>query len=188
MNSPRQSKLWHVLGAGAMGCLWAGALREAGHEVTLLLRDARSLEAFRSGRGITLLEGDQRRLVHCDADLAEAPHAPFDRLLICCKAHQTLAAAAEFLGIQPGTAAAEHDSPPLGDLTADLGATPDTGAFLAAWFGFAWSALEELRLTEDAVDVERTQLWPGHFDAALAMGDGDAGARATFATPSPIST
>ena len=48
--------------------------------------------------------------------------------------------------------------------------TAETGAFLAAWFGFAWVVLEELRLTPDAVDVERTQLWPGHFDPALAMG------------------
>ena len=92
----------------------------------------------------------------------------------------SLAAGAEFLGIRPGTAAAEHDSPPLGGLDADLGATEVTGAFLAAWFGFAWSALEELRLTEGAVDVDRTQLWPGHFDPAIAMGDASADARATF--------
>lgn len=32
---------WHVLGAGAMGCLFAGTLQRAGHPVTLLLRERR---------------------------------------------------------------------------------------------------------------------------------------------------
>jgi len=94
----------------------------------------------------------------------------------------TLRAAADFLGIEPGTDAGEHDSPALGDLDEDLGATAEAGEFLAAWFGFGWSVLEELRLTDGAVDVERTQLWPGHFDPALAMGDADAGSRATYGT------
>ena len=92
----------------------------------------------------------------------------------------TLRAAADFLGVEPGTDAGEHDSPPLGDLGADLGATAETGEFLAAWFGFAWSVLEELRLTDGAVDVDRTQLWPGHFDPAIAMGDAESGSRATY--------
>lgn len=92
----------------------------------------------------------------------------------------SLRAAADFLGLEPGTEAAEHDSPPLGDLDADLGATPAAGAFLGEWYGLAWSVLEELRLTPGAVDPERTQLWPGHFDPAIAMGDADAGTRATY--------
>ncbi|MEQ8841180.1 MAG: hypothetical protein RIB98_09365 [Acidimicrobiales bacterium] len=92
----------------------------------------------------------------------------------------TLRAAGDFLGFEPGTTAAEHDSPPLGDPDTDLGATDATGEFLAAWFGFAWSVLEELRLTDGAVDVDRTQLWPGHFDPAIAMGDADTGGRATY--------
>ncbi len=92
----------------------------------------------------------------------------------------TLRAAADFLGIEPGTEAGEHDSPALGNLDADLGATLDTGEFLGAWFGFAWAVLEELRLTAGATGVDRTQLWPGHFDPAIAMGDADAGGRATF--------
>lgn len=87
--------------------------------------------------------------------------------------------AADFLGIEPGTEAAEHDSPPLGDPDAPLGTTEEVGAFLGAWFGLAWSALEELRVTPGAADPERTQLWPGHFDPAIAMGDA-AGARATY--------
>lgn len=92
----------------------------------------------------------------------------------------SLHTAAEFLGIEPGTEAGEHDSPPLGNIDADLAADAETGEFLAAWFGFAWSALEELRLTDGAVDVDRTQLWPGHFDAAIAMGDAERGQRATY--------
>lgn len=92
----------------------------------------------------------------------------------------TLRAAAAALGIEPGSEAAEHDSPALGDLDAPLGVNSEVGALLGQWFGFAFAALEELRLIPGAHDPERTQLWPGHFDAAIAMGDAEAGARATY--------
>jgi len=92
----------------------------------------------------------------------------------------SISEAARFVGVEPTTEAAEHDSPELGDVESDLGATEEVGRFLGDWFGFSWAVIEELRLTKDAVDVERTQLWPGHFDAAIAMGDAEAGTRATF--------
>jgi len=92
----------------------------------------------------------------------------------------SIAAAAAFAGVEPTTVAAEHDSPELGDINADLGTTEEAGRFLGEWYGFSWAVIEELRLTPGAVDVERTQLWPGHFDAAIAMGDAEAGKRATF--------
>ncbi len=92
----------------------------------------------------------------------------------------SISAAAAFVGVSPTTVAAESDSPELGDIDADLGVSEATGRFLGDWFGFSWAVIEELRLTEGAVDVEHTQLWPGHFDAAIAMGDAEAGGRATF--------
>ncbi len=92
----------------------------------------------------------------------------------------SLAEAGAFLRIEPGTAAAEHDSPPLGDLHESLPVDAATGDFLGDWFGFAFAVLEELRLTSGAVDAERPQLWPGHFDPAMAMGDGERGGRATY--------
>lgn len=82
----------------------------------------------------------------------------------------TLAAAAAFAGVEPGTAAAEHDSPPLGDVDADLGIDATLTDFLGAWFGFATSVLEELRVTDGAVDPGRVQMWPGHFDPAVEIG------------------
>ncbi len=91
----------------------------------------------------------------------------------------TLAAVAAELGIEPGTDAAEHDSPLLGDIHERLAVTADTGVFLGEWFGFSWAVLEELRSTPGAIDPERPQLWPGHFDPALAIGDPEAG-RATY--------
>ena len=92
----------------------------------------------------------------------------------------TLRAAGDVLDLTPGTDAAEHDSPELGDLDEPLAVDAATGAFLGEWFGLAWAVLEELRLTPGAHDPERTQLWPGHFDPAIAMGDADANGRATF--------
>lgn len=98
------------------------------------------------------------------------------------EAHEitTLRAAGDFLGLTPATAAAEHDSPELGDLDERLAVDAAVGEFLGNWYGLAWGVLEELRLTPGGHDPERTQLWPGHFDAAIAMGDADANGRATF--------
>ena len=91
----------------------------------------------------------------------------------------TLRAAGEFVGVAPGTTAAEHDSPGLGDLDEALAVSAEAGAFLGDWFGLAWAVLEELRVTPGMIDPERTQLWPGHFDPAIAAGNPPNG-RATY--------
>ncbi len=54
------------------------------------------------------------------------------------------------------------------------------GEFLGAWFGLATAALEELRFSPGVVDPERVQLWPGHFDPAIAAGSAESGRRATY--------
>ena len=92
----------------------------------------------------------------------------------------TLREAGKFVGIAPGTTAAEHDSPGLGDIDRPLDTRAEVGEFLGAWFGLATAALEELRFSGGVVDPERVQLWPGHFDPAIAVGDADAGRRATY--------
>lgn len=78
------------------------------------------------------------------------------------------AAAAFALGGAPDVAAAEEfDVPPPGDTGADLDYEPATAAFLADWFGFATSVLEEVRAEADTRDASRVQLWPEHFDVAF---------------------
>ncbi len=86
----------------------------------------------------------------------------------------TLAAAAAFIGgeIDPKTAA-EHDSPPVGDVDTDLGVSAAVTDFLGSWWGLGTAALEQLRADEHSVDPSRVQLWPGHFDPAIEAGDED---------------
>ena len=86
---------------------------------------------------------------------------------------ESLSSAAVHCGVRPSTEAAEHDSPPLGDLQQPLMVDAELTAFLGDWFGFSLSVLEELRLTPGARDVGRTQLWPGHFDPAVEITAGD---------------
>ena len=92
----------------------------------------------------------------------------------------TLREAGKFVGVAPGTTAAEHDSPELGDIDRPLDARAEVGDFLGAWFGLATAALEELRFSPGVVDPERVQLWPGHFDPGIAAGDAELGRRATY--------
>ena len=86
----------------------------------------------------------------------------------------SLNSAAEFLGtaIDPDTAA-EGDSPAVGDADADLMINEESSLWLGEWFGAAFEALEQVRGDELSVDASEPQLWPGHFDPAIEIGDED---------------
>lgn len=85
---------WHILGAGAIGSLWASHGHLHGHPFTLILRDAQRLADYQSARGITAnLGGSAQHLplkATCPSQLGE----PVSHLLICAKAQQTQAAVA----------------------------------------------------------------------------------------------
>ncbi|WP_419848605.1 hypothetical protein [Candidatus Poriferisocius sp.] len=85
----------------------------------------------------------------------------------------TLAAAADFLGVEATSDQAEHDTVALGDLDRPLTVDEELVAFIGDWFGMATAALEELRCTPGAPDPSRVQLWPGHFDLAVEIGEAE---------------
>jgi hypothetical protein len=86
----------------------------------------------------------------------------------------SLAAAARFLETEIDTeSAAEHDSPPVGDADAPLTVDEAASRFLGDWYGMAFAALETLRADPASLDPSRPQLWPGHFDPAIEVGDED---------------
>lgn len=83
---------WHVLGAGALGCLWAAYLRKTGHGVELLLKDRQRLSRYRQENAITLSRGDRQETFTAAASLTQSGDTAIDQLLITTKAHQTLPA------------------------------------------------------------------------------------------------
>lgn len=87
----------------------------------------------------------------------------------------SLAAAAEFLGsvADSESAAAEHDTPSIGDVDADLGIDQAASEWLGHWYGVTFAALEVLRTDDEAVDPSEIFLWPGHFDPGMETGDED---------------
>jgi len=84
-STPHKPVAWHVLGAGAMGCLWASAL--AAHSpVCLLLKDAAALDKF---PGFVRLQDADGQITdtQMQATIAsELRPGSIQRLLLCCKA------------------------------------------------------------------------------------------------------
>jgi hypothetical protein len=81
----------------------------------------------------------------------------------------SLAKAATFVldGPPEDAWAGKLEVPPLGDADEDLAIDPNAACFLADWYGFAWSVLEEVRADASSPESSRVQLWPEHFDAAF---------------------
>ena len=91
--------LWHVLGAGAMGCLWAARLwqhppRE--QRVTLLLRSQQALVDYREHGGLALEApvGGTVVQVPVAAALSSAPGPALRNLLVATKSQDVAAALA----------------------------------------------------------------------------------------------
>lgn len=94
----------------------------------------------------------------------------------------TIGDARRFLGVPPDDLWYEGFRDPLDPLG---GSTPlevddDSCLALGDWFGFATLVLERMRRTPGAEDVTRIQIWPEHFDAAVDIGSGRKGQRATY--------
>lgn len=86
----------------------------------------------------------------------------------------TLQAAADFLGARiDESTAAEHDSPAPGEGNALLSVDVEASNVLGKWFEMAFAALNQVLADDASVDGSEPQLWPGHFDAAIELGDED---------------
>lgn len=111
-----KSTLWHILGAGSLGGLWAARLARAGLPVRLILRHEERLKAYDAKGGLTLSEQGQRQTFPIPAQTLDDPQ-PIVRLLVACKAYDAeravariaprLAPGAEVLLLQNGLGSQE---------------------------------------------------------------------------------
>jgi hypothetical protein len=101
----------------------------------------------------------------------------------------TVQAGAEVRSHAVGSIAAACDTlgadlagpPPMTDEGTKLVVSPAAAWFLADWFGFAYSVLEQLRAeAAPALDPARVQIWPEHFDAGVELGSEADGRRAAY--------
>lgn len=80
---------WTILGAGAIGCLWATKLYREEINVKLLLKNDQDLAQYKIMGGVTLA-GIQEILFPVPALSIESTQAVISHLLICTKSHQTI--------------------------------------------------------------------------------------------------
>lgn len=83
--------MWHILGAGSLGTLWAARLARAGLPVQLILRDHARLRSYEQAGGLTLIEQGRAQCFAIAAQTSDHPH-PIQRLLLACKAYDAAAA------------------------------------------------------------------------------------------------
>lgn len=82
---------WTILGAGAIGCLWATKLYQEGIGVSLLLKNDHGLAQYKTAGGITLA-GTEETLFKIPAVSIDSKRSVISHLLVCTKSHQTIEA------------------------------------------------------------------------------------------------
>jgi 2-dehydropantoate 2-reductase len=84
---------WHVLGAGAIGSLFAAALGRRGYATTLILRNAQPLEST----PVIVQDDDQRKEMRLPV-FSPGDSKPITHLLITTKAYDARSALVPALG------------------------------------------------------------------------------------------
>lgn len=86
--------IWHVLGAGSLGCLWASRLLLAGQKVSLVMRPERLADFQSAGHQLRFTDLQQTTsLIPAHAETADGP-ASVQRLILACKAYAAAEAVA----------------------------------------------------------------------------------------------
>jgi len=88
------SMLWHILGVGSLGGLWATRLFRAGVPVQIILRNPQRFAEYGAAGGLGLIEDGVTTSYPMPAELPNAT-TPIRRLLVACKAYDAEAAIAE---------------------------------------------------------------------------------------------
>lgn len=173
--APRGLAAWHLPALPATFTTTRQALHALGEHVVAAARYAANgkigLRFTISGFGTPFFGADHQVRFEAGALLVDEEAHPLT----------TLGAAADAAGVPLGAPPLYTAlTPPDPDL--DLGALvdPDAAAALGAWYGFAWSVLEQLRCDAAGTAPGRVQLWPEHFDPAVDAGDLDRDNRASF--------
>jgi 2-dehydropantoate 2-reductase len=83
---------WHIIGAGAIGSLWADRLHRQGEAITLVLRSSEQVDAFNRNGQSFRVESPNKELsmVQCKATWAEDLSDTISHLLITTKAFDAL--------------------------------------------------------------------------------------------------
>jgi 2-dehydropantoate 2-reductase len=93
-----------VVGAGALGGYFGGRLKAAGRDVTFLVRPRRAEQLAKTGLVVRSPRGDVT-IAQPPTILAERLHAPFDLILLSCKAYDLPSAIDSFApAVGPNTA------------------------------------------------------------------------------------
>ncbi|MDB6060160.1 MAG: 2-dehydropantoate 2-reductase [Verrucomicrobiaceae bacterium] len=83
---------WHILGAGAIGCLFASYLQRAQHRVELIVRDSVRLSQLQENSGVLLECAETTASTPISGVLPTKITTAITHCLICTKAPQTIAA------------------------------------------------------------------------------------------------
>jgi 2-dehydropantoate 2-reductase len=83
---------WTILGAGAMGCLWAGYLDKAGLPVSLVCKSAEHRKSLLDRGPLTLRINSETTTHRLKTIIPEEIRKPLTHLLVCTKAQQAVAA------------------------------------------------------------------------------------------------
>lgn len=90
-----ESEIWHVLGAGSIGCLWASSLAAKGFRVELILKDERMRQQSGQSGELELSAKDQITWFPVSFTSPSLISGPVTRLILCTKAHDALNALTE---------------------------------------------------------------------------------------------